>query len=179
MNIPEKTLKNTCEFIVANYLRRSKEERVDTYTESYHKLCGISIFLIGLREKQHVENAISELKKHQRQVSLPLMNRIYIAGPMTGIEQFNYPAFNAAAARLRAMGYEVENPAEIDLPPGKEWHEYMRHAIPKLLKCTMVGVLDGWTQSKGARLEIEIAERLGMPVFHVDNLQEQIAALSV
>ncbi len=111
---------------------------------------------------------------------MPLITtRIYIAGPMTGIERLNYPAFNAAAAKLRAQGYEVENPAENDLPPGKQWHEYMRHAIPRLLTCTMVGLLDGWTQSKGALLEVEIAQRLGMYVCHVDNLPEPLANRSI
>ncbi|MCY1527250.1 hypothetical protein D9M68_623110 [compost metagenome] len=40
------------------------------------------------------------------------MKRIYLAGPMTGLPEFNYPAFHAEAARLRALGYQVENPAE-------------------------------------------------------------------
>jgi len=29
------------------------------------------------------------------------INRIYLSGPMTGIADYNFPAFNAAAARLR------------------------------------------------------------------------------
>lgn len=40
------------------------------------------------------------------------MKRIYIAGPMSGLPEFNYPAFNRAAAVLRAQGHHVENPAE-------------------------------------------------------------------
>ena len=37
--------------------------------------------------------------------------RLYVAGPMTGLPDHNYPAFAEAAARLRAVGYEVESPA--------------------------------------------------------------------
>jgi len=40
--------------------------------------------------------------------------RYYIAGPMSGIPAFNFPAFHAAAAALRAAGYDVVSPAETD-----------------------------------------------------------------
>ena len=54
------------------------------------------------------------------------MTRVYIAGPMTGLPDFNYPAFNAAAAKLRALGLEVLNPAEN--PPPPLWHLDRLHA---------------------------------------------------
>lgn len=40
--------------------------------------------------------------------------RVYTAGPMTGLPQFNYPAFLEAAALLRNVGYDVVSPAELD-----------------------------------------------------------------
>ncbi|MBT9158943.1 MAG: hypothetical protein DDT26_00192 [Dehalococcoidia bacterium] len=40
--------------------------------------------------------------------------RIYISGPMTGLHDLNFPAFRDAAAKLRAIGYEVVNPAELN-----------------------------------------------------------------
>ena len=47
---------------------------------------------------------------------------VYIAGPMTGIPEFNYPLFNATAKALRATGVEVRNPAENDGgSAGKSW----------------------------------------------------------
>jgi hypothetical protein len=39
--------------------------------------------------------------------------RIYLSGPMTGIPENNFPAFHMWAERLRADGYDVVNPAEI------------------------------------------------------------------
>lgn len=40
--------------------------------------------------------------------------KVYVAGPMRGIPEFNFPAFNLAAKNLRADGHVVFNPAERD-----------------------------------------------------------------
>lgn len=40
--------------------------------------------------------------------------RVYLAGPMRGLPQFNFPAFDAGAATLEALGHEVFNPADRD-----------------------------------------------------------------
>ena len=39
---------------------------------------------------------------------------IYIAGPMRGVEEYNYPAFDRQAAALEKQGWQVINPAEMD-----------------------------------------------------------------
>lgn len=88
------------------------------------------------------------------------MKRIYLSGPMTGLPDFNYPAFNAEAARLRALGYEVVNPAEN--PPQASWADYMRQDIPQLLTCDTLALLPAWHNSKGARLEHYVAASMGI-----------------
>lgn len=86
---------------------------------------------------------------------------IYLAGPMTGHPDFNYPAFNAEAARLRAIGYRVENPAEN--PVQNTWQAYMRQALAQLVKCDAVALLPGWKTSRGACIENQLAIDLGIP----------------
>ncbi|MBS4077273.1 DUF4406 domain-containing protein [Pseudomonas sp. MBT-4] len=97
-------------------------------------------------------------------------NRLYLAGPMTGIEDFNYPAFNAMAERLRAAGYDVENPADHGTVDGADWADYMAYDLTRLGLCGQVAVLPGWENSKGARLEVHIARELGMPLVNAHDL---------
>ena len=101
------------------------------------------------------------LLRSQRDKLLP-KTRIYLAGPMTGLPEFNYPAFNAEAARLRALGYAVENPAENEAPADKTWSGYLRLAIAQLVTCDTVALLPGWEKSEGAKLEHHIACHLGI-----------------
>ena len=96
--------------------------------------------------------------------------RVYVAGPMTGIEDFNYPAFNAVADRLRAIGYEVENPADHGIVAGAEWADYMAYDLTRLGLCGVIALLPGWERSEGAKLEVQIAHRLGMTVVNAHDL---------
>lgn len=94
------------------------------------------------------------------------MTKIYIAGPMTGIKDYNHPAFNHTADSLRRTGFLVRNPAEIDNgSTNKSWDFYMRHALRLLLDSDEVMCLYGWERSRGARLEVTVALTLGMSVW--------------
>ncbi len=103
------------------------------------------------------------------------MKRIYVAGPMSGYEQHNFPLFNHYAARLRSLGYDVVNPVDINPDPGTPWEECMKKDIVQLLTCDSVAVLPGWECSRGASLEVSIAKALGMPVVpaHIINRSTQ------
>lgn len=99
------------------------------------------------------------------------MTRIYIAGPMRGYADDNFPAFERAAARFRALGHDVVSPHELtetvhggarDLPP----RTYMQTDIAALITCDAIALLPGWERSTGARCEATIAVTLGLAFFH-------------
>lgn len=113
--------------------------------------------------------------------------RVYIAGPMTSYPQFNIPAFDAAAATLRAAGYEVVSPAELDDPAtraaalvspdgapgtgssnGETWGDFLARDVKLIADdgIEAVFVLPGWARSRGARLETFVASALcGLPIY--------------
>ncbi len=92
--------------------------------------------------------------------------KIYLAGPMTGYEQLNYPAFAGAAEHLRAIGHEVVSPAELN-PIETEYADAMRNDIRALLDCEAIATLPGYEKSKGATLEFHIATVLGFLHFPI------------
>lgn len=99
------------------------------------------------------------------------MAKVYIAGPMTGYPELNYPAFAAVSARLRAQGFEVVNPAELN-PITEGYRTAMKKDILALLECDHILLLDGWEKSKGASLEYHIAQVMDIPLIA---LQPEVA----
>jgi hypothetical protein len=92
--------------------------------------------------------------------------KVYVSGPMTGIPEFNYPAFTEACRRLRAAGFEVISPHEVNPADGIDhpWDWYLRRDIVALVEAEAVVVLPGSENSKGVALETYIGRALGMPV---------------
>lgn len=90
--------------------------------------------------------------------------RLYIAGPMTGLPNYNYEAFFKADLDLRLAGFEVENPARTGQHEGWTWTDYVRCGIRQLTLCDGIAMLKGWGNSRGARLEVDIARSLDMDV---------------
>ncbi len=93
-------------------------------------------------------------------------SRLYLAGPMSGITEYNYPKFNRVADWLRKRGYKVFNPAEnYDGGAFKRRAFYMRLDIPALLESEGIVLMDGWRDSRGANLEAWIAIDTDLPLF--------------
>lgn len=113
---------------------------------------------------------------------------VYLAGPMTGIAEFNFPAFDAAAAKLRDLGYVVFNPADNDRykhgfdPTGMTGSENVaEHGLDRrkvladdlawiCAEADLVAVLPDWEIASGARAEVATARALDIPVTTVAGL---------
>jgi len=91
----------------------------------------------------------------------------YIAGPITGIKDFNYPAFYGMEERLRELGVEqIFNPAKNPKDPYKtSWKEFMKDALDMVMKSEQVVFLNGWENSKGAQTEMALAKGLCLDIF--------------
>lgn len=118
--------------------------------------------------------------------------KIYLAGPMRGLPEFNYPAFRVGTAKLRAMGHEVFSPAEHDEKThgtdisnatgdaeqaAKEHGFNIFEALHEDLKficleADAVVLLPGWENSKGATAERATALALGKPVLTLEAFSE-------
>lgn len=113
--------------------------------------------------------------------------RVYIAGPMSGMIDLNFPAFNAAAIEYRRRGCFVINPAEINGGAAEvamtekmtaeqyqaHWVSCMKNDIAALITCDTIILLPGWERSKGATLGQTIAAQLGMTIIHpIDTYNE-------
>lgn len=114
--------------------------------------------------------------------------KVYLAGPMRSVPEFNFPAFYSAATILRAAGHVVFSPAErdnrrhgTDISVGNatgderlaaEQHGFsLREAMKE--DCAWIcehaeGIylLRGWEQSKGATAERALAHALGLAIMY-------------
>lgn len=92
--------------------------------------------------------------------------KIYISGMVTGLPKFIYKRqFARAEKQLRDQGFYVFNPVKYDDEDKiKTWADYMKRDIKALCECDAIFLLKSWKHSKGARLEVEIAQALGMEI---------------
>jgi Domain of unknown function (DUF4406) len=100
--------------------------------------------------------------------------KIYIAGPMTGIPNGNWFAFNAKEIQLLSEGWEVVNPARMDAESGidpdsmgeYDYEDCARRDIEVLVECDAIYMLAGFQFSKGACWERALAKHLGLKRYY-------------
>ena len=84
---------------------------------------------------------------------------VYIAGPMSGLPEYNRPAFNDEALNQQQKGHVVLNPAI--LPDGLTQQQYMGICIEMVKIADEVIMLPNWVNSQGATAEFHYAMKCG------------------
>lgn len=96
-----------------------------------------------------------------------MKDTVYISGPITGLDyEKAAAAFYVAESKIRSIygtNVEVVNPVRL-VPKGTKWDEAMRVCIEHLMKCKYIHMLPDFYKSRGARLEMTIAQELGFGV---------------
>lgn len=111
---------------------------------------------------------------------------VYLAGPMTGLPDYNRAGFEEAERYATARGWTFASPRTTDpshpggCPQGElqstaaGTHPYgcwVRASLRMLLACDEVLMLPGWEASRGACLEKAVAQACGMPIHHLSALE--------
>lgn len=106
---------------------------------------------------------------------------VYLAGPMRGYDEFNFPAFYAAEDWLREEGFTVRNPARHDVEDlgfdatksleenGFDLAVSFAWDAQQVCEADGIVLLPGWRDSSGASLEYQIAMLLGKIVWEYDD----------
>lgn len=91
--------------------------------------------------------------------------KIYISGKISGTDLTETrKRFAAVAEATKRLGYEPVNPLENGLSEHDTWKAHMLKDIADLLQCKAIYMLQGWEESKGARIEHYIATKVGIPI---------------
>lgn len=99
------------------------------------------------------------------------MLKVYISGKISGLSRSEYlKNFKDAEDKLKSVGYSVINPAkELDeladkpkLTEKEKWSILMKESLKLMLQCEYFCMLDGWEDSEGAKIERDLAIKIGM-----------------
>ena len=102
--------------------------------------------------------------------------KIYIAGPMSGFDEFNFPAFDRAAWDLQVLGHTPLNPAQMDRDVGFDPNrdevtiEFLQAAMRRDVDAILdhadaILMLPGWKGSTGAKAEYWLARWKHIPIY--------------
>lgn len=106
---------------------------------------------------------------------------IFLSGPMTGYQDYNFKHFNEVAAKLEKCGLKVVNPVDIckkykqeEVVKHKEVFDAMIAEQQKRERedCSAILLLDGWKLSLGVRLELKTALELDFDIYTEEDIPD-------
>lgn len=111
--------------------------------------------------------------------------KIYISIPITGHDLATQRTKAAEVAeKIKALGHEPVNPFDTSAPPEglsetQKYAYYMLKDIRQLFHCDAIFMCEGWENSYGCKIELEVAVHLGCSVYedigkinHIDKYKD-------
>ena len=127
--------------------------------------------------------------------------KVYIVGPMGGRIDNNYSAFFDAESMITRLGHKAINPARLDSTDTNQdisealkdaiasikdnnkngWEYYIRRDLSQLMEADALCVLPGWQDSRGASIEVNLANSVNMPILILkeDKLVSRVEAIGL
>lgn len=99
--------------------------------------------------------------------------KIYLSGKITGLDKEVYTRqFERAETFYKTSGFDVINPVKIGEEilkqnPSATWEDFMQKDLQALKTCTHIALLEGWEESKGAKMEKAEAEKMGLEIMYL------------
>ena len=109
------------------------------------------------------------------------MKTIYLCGPVTGTEQAEY-FFDKTEKKIKSAaknsGIEINtvNPTR-SCEPSDDWFKAMKRCVRLMATCDGIALLNGWQRSKGASLELKLAQDLHIPVVYAEPPLDDLSGL--
>jgi hypothetical protein len=101
--------------------------------------------------------------------------KYYLSGAITSQPDFK-AYFKAYEDELRYWGInDIFNPAGVEWLENTKWETCMRYDLKNLMDCDVLVLLPNWENSRGAELEIYVAEKLGIRIVNVFDLLKEAA----
>jgi hypothetical protein len=97
------------------------------------------------------------------------MKKIYISGKISGLEESVYTKnFKDAEVYLMTLNPQNEIINPLNIKPNGEltWENYMKADLKEMLDCDCIYMLKGWTLSKGAIIEHNLAYELKLEIIY-------------
>jgi len=99
---------------------------------------------------------------------------IYVSGKYSGDTDKNIEAARTVAVFLWEMGHSVicphTNTANFEKFCNATYEQYIAGDLDMISRCDAMVMVGGWEESKGANIEKDYADRIGLPVYFAPNL---------
>jgi hypothetical protein len=104
--------------------------------------------------------------------------KVYISGPITGIKNLNKELFDLCEKVLVDNYHIALNPLKaVPFKDNKTYGQYMREDLKNLLECDAIIMLSDWRKSKGATLELKVAQMCGMRLWKFEDHEIELLEL--